>query len=142
MDGKVFGTSVYFIVFLISIHALQSFHHIYPHDTCQIRIFPIRFNTSPPSGIAINIDGGCPHSQTLITLVASCSRVSCIFGPRLIRYCRINGMYGVGFKGSGHSYGLWKDCSQSASCHSVQGLIPPIIRFDAQSFDRFGVVHH
>ena len=131
MDGKVFGTSVYFIVFLISIHALQSFYHIYPHDTCQIRIFPVRFNTSPPSGIAINIDGGCPHGQALIPFVASRRRVCGIFGPGFIRNCSIDGMYGIGLKRGRHAYRLRKDGGQSAPCHSVQGFVPPIIRFNA-----------
>ena len=43
----------------------------------------------------------------------------------------MDGMYGIGLKRGRHTYRLRKDGGQSAPCHSVQGFVPPIIRFNA-----------
>ena len=92
MYGKMFGASVYFVILLVFVQALQAFHDADTHYACQIRVFSIGFYAASPARVTVDIDGGSPDCQSLIALVAS--------------FCGICGILGAGFIGYGDESGV------------------------------------
>ena len=142
MDGKMLGTGMQLVIFFIAVEALQALYYVYSHNTCQIWVFSISFNSSSPSGIAIDVNGRRPHGQSLITFVASFRGWFCVFGTCFVGYGDKNMLQCIRIERGSHADGLREDGRVSAACDSVESFVPPVVAFDIQSVDGCGVVHH
>ena len=141
MYGKMLGAGMQFIIFSIG-RSLQTFYHHHAHPTCQIRVFTIGLNTPAPARITIDIHCGSPHGQTLIAFTAILRCVVGILRTCLIRHGIEHFVHHFRVKGCCHTYRLRKDRSQACPGNAMQRLIPPVIRFNTQSFHRTGAIHH
>ena len=128
MYCKMFGTCRSFHCFSIT---LKSFYKSYSKLFGQIRIFPVSFMASAPSGITENIYVGRPECQSFID-------ISVFFTGICIVFCHLS--YTVSVKCSSHSDCLRKNSCLSRSGHAMKSLIPPIISRDAKSLYSWRII--
>ena len=113
---------------------LKSFYKSYSKLFGQIRIFPVSFMASAPSGITENIYIGGPECQSFINISVFFTGICIVFCTSFCRYNICHLSYTVSVKCSSHSDCLRKNSCLSRSGHAMKSLIPPVICRDSKSF--------
>ena len=107
---------------------------------CKERIFAISLMTSAPSRVSENVDVGSPESKSLVNVPVIVFCVNVVFCPRLGGGDVSRLFHKFGVKHGSHTDSLRKHCCNARTCKTVETLIPPVIRRNAQSRDRRSIV--
>ena len=148
VHGKVLGTGQQLAVLAdaqvltVIAHSLQAAHHSQPHPARQVRVFAVGLLSPPPARVAEDVDVGSPERQALIALDVA-SRLGLLgLGPSLVADSRVHPVQqGIVPRGS-HRHRDGEHGGNAVAPYSVQGLVPPLERRDAQSRNSRRCVHH
>ena len=106
----------------------------------QHRILPVGLMSPSPARIAEDIDIGSPEGQSLINIMIFMLLRLLILGATLHCDRLTDLLQQLRIKGCSQTDRLWKHGRPAGSCHSMQRLIPPIIRRNSQSRDRRSII--
>jgi hypothetical protein len=140
VDGEVFhgrdGLEVLRVV------ALQPADELDRQLTRQKRIFAVRLLSASPAGIPEDVDVRRPEREALISAEAPVPHVLVMLGARLVgddgRHAEDEAVVPRGREADG----LREHGREPGAGDAVQRLVPPIVRRNAESFDRRRDVLH
>ena len=125
---------------ILGIITLHGFDELDAHAAGQIGIFAIGFLTTAPTWIAEDVDIWRPESQSLIALAQAAVEKLVMLGTRLITDCSGNIVHQCRIKTGRQTNGLGEHGGGASTRHAVQGLIPPFVSRNIQTWYGFGTV--
>ena len=141
MYGKVLGAGQQLAiladaeVFTIIAYALETTHYGQSHLRCQIGVFAVGLLTTPPSGIAEDVDVGRPVRQTLIALDGACTFGLLGFHACLVADGGEHAVYHRIIPSGSHRHRDGEDGGNTVTAYTMQGFVPPLELGDSQSGD-------
>ena len=140
VHGEVLGGGVQLAIF--GVIALQAGDEGHAHALGEVRVLAVGFLAAAPAWVAEDVDVGRPVGEALVAAVAVLALELVVLGARLVADGGGHFMHQRHVEGGRQADRLREHGGLAGAGHTVQALVPPVVRSHAQARDgRRGVLH-
>ena len=141
VHGKVLGAGVGLEDIGVR-RALQAAHHRHTQLAGEVRVFAVGLHAAAPAGIPEDIDVGRPERKALVPAHVAAFHGLAVLDAGFVAHGGKHLVHQGLVKGGRHGNGHREHRGLAVAGHPVQGLVPPVVRRNAQRLDGGRRMHH